>query len=228
MIGDGSGTQALASAYMIEEPLQLPDRAQRRALLGVLARAFRDNPMNVEIHGPNLRRRIQANRAGLRSIVLDSAELIDSRVIALDGRLVGGFLLAPPELPVLPTPHFLRQVGCFFQQGARAMDRWGAVTQRLGQERPLYPHWYLAVLGIEPAEQGKGLGGRLLDSIFETVNARPAPLYLECDQPSSVEFYLQRGFEVRSEQAVNGVQTWCLGAGFADESLDLCDSVRQA
>ena len=213
---------------MIEETPHSPDRAERRVLLDVLARAFRDNPMNVEIHGPNLRRRVRANRAGLRSITLDTAEAIEARVIPFAGAVAGGFLLAPPELRVLPAPHLSRQIGCFFLQGARAMDRWGDVTHRLGQERPVFPHWYLAVLGVEPVAHGQGLGGRLLDSIFEIISARPAPLYLECDRLASVEFYLQRGFVIRSEHRVNGVQTWCLGAGFADESPDLCDPVRQA
>ena len=76
--------------------------------------------------------------------------------------------------------------------------------------------------------QGRGFGARLLDELQALVDQRPAPLYLECDREASARFYRARGFEDRHETRVEGVRCWCLGRGFADESGDLCDSVRQA
>lgn len=213
---------------MIEEACEIPDLAARRELLGVLARAFRDNPMNREIHGPNPKRRVRANRAGLRALVLDGDRQTIARVIRDDGRVVGGFVAAPPGLHPLPSPSFWRQLGCFFQQGAREMDRWGQVSQTLVGLRPPADHWYLAVLGVDPAWQGQGFGGRLLAGFFGLADDSPAPFYLESDRPESVRFYRTRGFRARAETSVHGVRCWCLGRGFADENSDLCDSVRQA
>ena len=53
--------------------IEVLTRSGRRSLIGVLARAFRDNPMNVRIHGPDPRRRIRANAAGLRPTPLAHA-----------------------------------------------------------------------------------------------------------------------------------------------------------
>jgi len=213
---------------MISDLPHVPDRRERRALLGVLARAFRDNPMNIALHGPRLGRRVRANRAGLRSIVLDSQLPIEMRVLSLNNEVVGGFIAAPPELPVLPAPFLVRQIACFLEQGARAMDGWGELTARLSADRPLIPHWYVSVLGVEPDLHGEGIGATLLASLFERVRASPAPIYLECDRPASVAFYRNHGFEIRGEQSIHGVEIRCLGRGFPDESPDLCDSVRQA
>jgi ribosomal protein S18 acetylase RimI-like enzyme len=213
---------------MIEDVLQNPDAAARRELLEVLARAFRDNPMNVEIHGPRSGRRVRANRAGLRALVLDGDRETISRVIRHDNEVVGGFVVAPPGLHFLPTPRLRRQFGCFIHQGARAMDRWGRVSHALNEFRPLFDHWYLSVLGVEPSLQGRGYGGRLIRELFALTASQPAPIYLESDRESSAHFYRACGFEDRTETTVLGVRCWCLGRGFPDESTDLCDSVRQA
>lgn len=184
--------------------------------------------MNVEIHGPRLAHRVRANRAGLRSIVLDHAQRFVSRVITYENRVVGGFIAADPSLRILPSPSLRRQIGCFFHQGARAMDRWGHVSATLRAERPLASHWYLAVLGVDPELQGQGVGGALLDGLTEIVAAAPAPVHLECDREASVRFYLSRGFSLRGEREVHGVRCQLLGRAFADEPSVLCDPVRQA
>ncbi len=208
---------------MIVERPQPPDQRARRALVEVLARAFRDNPMNVAIHGPRPRQRVRANRAGLRALVQDTGSVLETRV-CLDGdRVLGGLVAAPPEVRILPAPALARQLGCLWHQGARAMDRWGRVSEVFSQRRPLVPHWYLAVLGVEPAAQGRGVGSRLLDALVGGLAASregqvddpdTPPIYLECDRPESVAFYRGRGFEVLHALEVEGVSCWGLGHGF--------------
>jgi ribosomal protein S18 acetylase RimI-like enzyme len=97
------------------------------------------------------------------------------------------------------------------------MDQWGRVNQALSEFRPLFDHWYLSVLGVEPSLQGHGFGGRLLDALLSMAAAESAPLYLESDREESVRFYRGRRLEDRVETRVHGVRCWCLGYGFADE-----------
>lgn len=225
---------------MIDESVVDPDgtgdRRLRRSLLEVLARAFRDNPMNVAIHGPRPAQRLRANRAGLRALVLDSAGLATSRVVLHEGRVVGGFVaLAPGRYP-LPAPRLARQLSCWLGQGARAMDRWSRVTNDLMVVHPNYPHWYLAVLGVEPAWQGRGVGGRLLEALMALAEAGPFPIYLESDREPSVRFYCARGFAVVQAVRIQGVDCWCLargapgvrsGADAPGAQRVLCDPVRE-
>ena len=212
---------------MIDESVMDPDPSARRELLEALAQAFRDNPMNIAIHGPRPKRRVRANRAGLRALVLDTQGEAIARVIRHEGKVVGGFIAVPPGGFPLSSPSPSRQVGCFLGQGARAMDRWQFITSSLGLYHPFEKHWYLAALGIVPWLQGYGLGNRLLDELDRVVEADPHPVYLESDREPSVHFYLARGFESRDETELLGVRCWCLGRGFAGENRDLCDSVRE-
>lgn len=199
---------------MIEEGPRPPDPRERRALLEVLARAFRDNPMNRALHGPRPGRRLRANRAGLRGTVLDAPEAAEMRVIGHGGVVVGGWLATPPALRILPGPTLRRQIGCLWHQGTRVMQAWGEVSEALQAIRPLVPHWYLALLGVEPGHWGRGLGGRLLAALEARVAADPAPIYLECDRDESIRFYRSRGFEPLVEATVHGVRCVGLGRGF--------------
>lgn len=212
---------------MIDESIADPDAGARRELLDVLAQAFRDNPMNVAIHGRKPKRRVRANRAGLRALVLDTAVEAVARVVRHQGRVVGGFVVVPPGAFPLSSPSLVRQFGCHWRQGAAAVEQWRAVTELLGRYHPAEPHWYLAVLGIVPWWQGHGFGSRLLGELDRVVASDVCPVYLESDRESSMRFYLARGFALRTEVRFQGIQCWCLGRGFAGAGGNLCDSVRE-
>jgi GNAT superfamily N-acetyltransferase len=206
-----SAAVPVASAAMATVTIDEPDRHGREALLDALALSFRDNPMNRAIHGPSPRRRRSANRAGLRALVLDLHTRTQTRVIANENGIQGGFIAVPPGGFPLPGASLWRQLGCFAAQGARAMDQWGFVTESLRREHPLEPHWYLAILGVVPDSRGRGLGGRLLETLRALAASDPHPIYLESDRPESVSFYRARGFEILGELQPLGVRCWRLG-----------------
>lgn len=211
--------------------LEVPDAAGRRELVAVLARAFRDNPMNRRIHGPDPARRVRANRAGLRSLVLDLGDETEARVIRNAGRVVGGFVAVPSGRLPLSGASLRRQLGCLFWQGARAMEAWGFVSESLQRAHPTGPHWYLAVLGVDPAWQRTGVGGALLAGVRALADADRCPVYLESDRPESVAFYHARGFTTEGELRLLNVGCWRLIAAAARDSsgdaADLCDAVAR-
>jgi ribosomal protein S18 acetylase RimI-like enzyme len=208
-----------------------PSPRERRALLEVLAQAFLDNPMNRRIHGPDPGRRLRANRAGLRSLVLDERPGAEARVVRHAGRVAGGFVAVAPGFFPLPGASLARQLGCLFHQGARAMQQWGAVTESLGRAHPSEPHWYLAVLGVAPTCWGLGLGGQLVDALSVLTARAPGPIYLESDRAESVAFYRARGFEVVGEQRILGVPCWRLvrtpTPHSSGDASDLCNAVAR-
>ena len=74
--------------------------------------------------------------------------------------------------------------------------------QGLGQiERvhPRAPHWYLAVIGTDPPEQGKGVGAALLDPILERCDREATGAYLESSKPENVPWYERFGFTVTGQ-----------------------------
>lgn len=57
-------------------------------------------------------------------------------------------------------------------------------------------HWYLWVLGVDPAWQGQGIGGALIEPVLERSDDEGIPCYLEVMIESNAAFYAKYGFEV--------------------------------
>jgi len=62
---------------------------------------------------------------------------------------------------------------------------------------PDQPHWYLSMIGVDPARQGRGLGSALLaHGLSVLVDAEGAAAYLESSNPKNVPLYERYGFAV--------------------------------
>jgi GNAT superfamily N-acetyltransferase len=116
------------------------------------------------------------------------------------------------QAPSPPRPGFWRQVSLAFRLLRTARSGY-ARALRLGKaiekQNLKEPHWYLAMLGMEPEAQGRGLGTALLQPILERCDKQGATAYLESSKQSNIPFYQQRGFEVTGEISVpDGPTVW--------------------
>lgn len=71
----------------------------------------------------------------------------------------------------------------------------GKLMEQMGAFHPKEPHWYLPIIGIDPAHQGKGLGGRLLVHQLAICDRDGALAYLESSNPRNIGLYERHGFE---------------------------------
>lgn len=98
--------------------------------------------------------------------------------------------------------------------GADALLRFREVAAAEGNARNrdmTEPYWYLLLLGVEPALQGRGLGGRLITPMLERARIERVPCYVETEQPRNVKFYTRHGFQpIVDGEAVaqSGVRFW--------------------
>jgi GNAT superfamily N-acetyltransferase len=58
------------------------------------------------------------------------------------------------------------------------------------------PHWMLHLLGVDPAQQRRGLGGLLLGPQLAECDQQQSKAYLETSRIENLEFYGRHGFEV--------------------------------
>lgn len=61
------------------------------------------------------------------------------------------------------------------------------------------PHYYLSLLGTDPAARGRGLGLRLLADNLAEVDRAGLPAYLEASNGANVPLYARYGFETVGE-----------------------------
>jgi ribosomal protein S18 acetylase RimI-like enzyme len=88
--------------------------------------------------------------------------------------------------------------------GLRTASVLGGLERMEAQHPHDRSHWYLCILGTEPAAQGQGLGSALLAQVLARVDADGLPAYLESSSERNLALYGRHGFEVTSEVAIPG------------------------
>jgi GNAT superfamily N-acetyltransferase len=74
-----------------------------------------------------------------------------------------------------------------------------ALFEQMAGYHPAGPHWYLPLIGVDPANQGHGYGSLLLEHAVARADRDRLPAYLESTSPRSVQLYRRHGFEVVAE-----------------------------
>ena len=175
----------------------------------VLARAFRDNPLNVAVIGDAApERRVRANLHSIRALL--PVACCHGRVLGAqrDGRLAGVLIATLPNLHPLPPPSLGASLRSLVGQGLRVSRRWREVFDTLSALHPVAPHHYLGTLGVDPPLQRRGLGSALLAAWLAEVDRDRCCAYLETDLPENVAFYESAGFDVEGEVAILGARVW--------------------
>src|SRR3954454_12904620 len=167
------------------------------AIADVLVRAFHDDPIMgylFQKDTPTKARRFFASD-GKRALA--NGEVHTTTGDAPSGAAIwfspGHWKLGGMEL--------LKQLPLLVRLGSdlpRSMTFLNAVEKA----HPKEPHWYLAVLGTDPDQQGKGIGSTLLAPVLQRCDEEGIPAYLESSKERNIPFYNRHGFEVTGEVKV--------------------------
>jgi ribosomal protein S18 acetylase RimI-like enzyme len=71
-----------------------------------------------------------------------------------------------------------------------------AVVEQMMHYHPAEPHWFLPLIGVDPARQHKGYGSALLRHALRRCDRDHLPAYLESSNPANIALYQRHGFEV--------------------------------
>ena len=71
-----------------------------------------------------------------------------------------------------------------------------AIFEQMDHYHPSEPHWYLPMIGVDPAHQSKGFGSALLQYGLMRCDHEDKLAYLESTSLSSVRLYERHGFEL--------------------------------
>jgi ribosomal protein S18 acetylase RimI-like enzyme len=70
-----------------------------------------------------------------------------------------------------------------------------ATFEQMAKYHPREPHWYLPLIGVDPAHQGQGRGDVLMVHALARCDRDRVPAYLESTNPRNMSLYRRHGFE---------------------------------
>jgi ribosomal protein S18 acetylase RimI-like enzyme len=174
---------------MSEYPVRIAEEADRDAVLDVLMLAFSSDPCMrfgfQKAQGYRAQFNAFASAMGGGAFASRSAYIADEGAAAAlwlppgvegDGETIGA-LIAASAAP-------------------ERLEALGQVGEMMSQYHPHEPHWYLPMIGVDPARQGQGLGSALLKAGLRRCDADGLAAYLESSNPKNVPLYERFGFEV--------------------------------
>ncbi len=79
-----------------------------------------------------------------------------------------------------------------------------AVLEQMDGYHPKEDHWYLPLIGVDPARQGSGFGAALMSHALAPCDRGSILAYLESSNPANITLYERHGFELLGEIRVGG------------------------
>jgi GNAT superfamily N-acetyltransferase len=170
------------------------------ALAGVLARAFRHDPMVVWpfVTRGDLEARIRRHFGDLDGMFVREGWIHQSR----DG--AGVIALIPPgsdQRAQAIDEIVVTGMAALTPDGGR---RYAAFWAWIEACHPHEPHWLLDQLAVEPAAQSRGTGSALIRFALQRASDEGLPLFLETGVARNVALYGRFGFTVTHEADAPG------------------------
>ncbi|MBI3350782.1 MAG: GNAT family N-acetyltransferase [Burkholderiales bacterium] len=179
--------------------------------VGCLVAAFAEDPITGFLleTAPNYRRRLTRFFSLLMDarIALDMPVLLARDTTGIRGAAMG-YTTAPPPWPAGCADDWDR-----FEKAIPGLtDRMAQYDEIAQKSKPPVPHYYLGVIGVDPASHGLGMGAQLLKAFCELSAADPLSggVYLETANPSNVRFYGRAGFAETGRGRLGSATLWCM------------------
>jgi ribosomal protein S18 acetylase RimI-like enzyme len=191
----------MGDATLPREPTEVRRAAPRdvATLVGVLSRAFDADPFYNWLL-PQDARRASSFKAIFELILAEMSEGLRETFTTSD---VGGAAIwLSPGMHKLSLfrqaqllPAFSRILGWRnIPRGLRILEHMDALHARFAPE----PHFYLSVLGVDPSQQGRGLGSQLLEPMLARCDRDRYRVYLETARAENLPFYERHGFQTQA------------------------------
>lgn len=184
------------------------------AAVDVLCSAFRDYPVMrhvIRTEGEEYNRHLQ----DLIRFFVTARRLRDEPILGIEKgqRLAGVALASDPFGPPSPPALAEARERCWSSLGEEARARYEAFGEACSQLLADVPRLHLNMVGITPAEHGRGLGGRLIDAAVRLADNHPAAegVSLTTEDPDNLPLYRHLGFrETGHHRVADGLETWAM------------------
>lgn len=167
-----------------------------------LARAFEDDPVWTYLSAPGGRR---LDRTAAWFTAEARAQLAGHGEVLVDDQVRGAAIWAPPNHWKSTLAETARIAPASLNLFRSRIVRTLRTQATMEKRHPLEPpHWYLYILGTDPAHKGRGVGGSLIAAVTERCDTEGLGAYLESSKESNLAFYGRHGFAVAEQVDLPG------------------------
>ncbi|MGF7032276.1 ribosomal protein S18 acetylase RimI-like enzyme [Paenibacillus mucilaginosus] len=193
--------------------------ADQESFAAVMGRAFADDPLFLHLFGPSKSDRFAAKRVRLFLTLVFKKALLqgeDMRGYFENCRLAGAYLAEPPRTSRSGMRQNVKLAGLLlpllFRLPLRSLGQLNAYMRVTRNAAPVTAHHYLAMLGVDPSAQGKGIGRALLLDLFGRVHAHAGSqgAALDTENRRNVDWYVSLGFVLSAEASLGGLTLYCM------------------
>jgi GNAT superfamily N-acetyltransferase len=133
-------------------------------------------------------------------------------LVARDGADIHGTVMGYTTTPPAWPADIAAEWEAFERAVPGLTDRMAVYEGIAAKHAPAVPHYYLGVIGVDPAMHGRGIGMQLMASFcaLSAADGRSHGVYLETAQPSNVAFYERAGFIEAGRGAMGTATLWCM------------------
>ncbi len=186
---------------MDEQRTRLLAPGEQAEAARVLARAFRDNPSSrAFLPGQDAEERVRSLWRVFRGLIEATRRHGAVHVVEGDDEIAGASLSFSPGRYPPPARAFGFLAYGPVMAGPRAALRYALADAWMRRHHLHEPHHYLFVLGVDPARQGRGVGGALLRRLSSSADHDRVPCYLETDTEDNVRLYRHHGYAVTRDE----------------------------
>jgi ribosomal protein S18 acetylase RimI-like enzyme len=177
---------------MTQGPGRLATPVDLPAMIDTLARAFSDDPVWGGWAFPD-RERAEAQRALFFGLWVEMALRYDFVWVTPGCEAVASWF--PPGTGEDTPEDYARLVRLAHENLGGHAATFLAGQELIEKSRPAEPrHYYLSIIGTDPAHRGRHLGRTLLDLGLAVVDREGLPAYLESTNRANLPLYGSRGF----------------------------------
>lgn len=181
--------------------------------VSLLVRAFKNDPLFVHLFSGNK----------------DQSEIL-IRFILKRNRLSDGLVLTdheskPSYAAIVERPENLRTISLInsirlnvamffllFQLPFRVLRFLTAYDKLTSSQAPDTPHYYVTMIGVDPSQQGKGIGKQVLREIHDMAETprSPYPVALDTENHQNIAYYKSIGYVLKHTDIIQGIRIYCM------------------
>lgn len=114
----------------------------------------------------------------------------------VSGEFAAAALWLPPDIE--PNRERMGEITAA-SSSPRVLEEITLLMEQVAALEPTEPHWYLPLIGTDPAHQGNGHGSALLAHATERFDREGALAVLESSNPRNIPLYKRHGFRILGE-----------------------------